>query len=231
MDNVWPVGEFILAFMAFLVSHRLPAHPHVRRVLTDRLGTRGFLLAYSALSILLLGWVFAAAGRAPYIPLWETGPVLAHLALLAMAAAFLLACLSVGRPNPFSFGGAHNDRFDPARPGIVRLTRHPLLAALALWSGAHLLANGDGVHVLLFGSFLLFSIAGRRVLDRRCRERMGEHWQALADAVETAPLCAVLFLLGPTLLRGILAFALLGLVLLLHPLLFGVDPLGAYFLP
>lgn len=231
MDSVWPVGEFILAFAAFLVSHRLPAHPNVRRVLTGRFGTRGFLLAYSALSILLLGWVFAAAARAPYIPLWETGPVLAHLALLAMAAAFLLACLSLGRPNPFSFGGMHNDRFDPAKPGIVRLTRHPLLAALALWSGAHLLANGDGVHVLLFGSFLLFSIAGSRVMDRRSRDRMGEHWQALADAVETAPLCAVLFPLGPTLLRGILAFALLVLLLLLHPLLFGVDPLGAYFLP
>lgn len=231
MDSMWPVGEFILAFTVFLVSHRLPAHPHVRRMLTDRLGTRGFLLAYSALSILLLGWVFVAAGRAPYIPLWETGPLLAHLALVAMVGAFLLACLSLGRPNPFSFGGARNDRFDPAQPGLVRLTRHPLLAALALWSGAHLLANGDGVHVLLFGSFLLFSMAGRRVLDRRCRQRMGATWQVLADAVAAAPLSATLFPLGPTVLRTILAFVLLGLVLLLHPLLFGVDPLGAYFLP
>ena len=231
MDSVFSVGELLLAFTVFLVSHRLPAHPKVRGVLTDRLGVRGFVLAYSALSVLLLGWVFAAAGRAPYIPLWETGPALAHLALVAMAAAFLLACLSLGRPNPFSFGGACNDRFDPARPGMVRLTRHPLLAALALWSGAHLLANGDGVHVLLFGSFLLFSIAGYRVLDRRCRDRMGPSWQVLADAVAAAPLSAALSPPGPTLLRGFVAFFLLGLVLLLHPLLFGVDPLGAYFLP
>ncbi|MFV3131486.1 NnrU family protein [Niveispirillum sp. KHB5.9] len=231
MDSVLPLGEFILAFAAFLASHRLPMHPQVRGVLTNRLGTHGFLLAYSALSVLLLGWVFGAAGRAPYIPLWGTSPALAHLALVAMAMAFLLACLTLGRPNPFSFGGARNDHFNPARPGMVRLTRHPLLAALALWSGAHLLANGDGVHVLLFGSFLLFSIAGYRVLDRRCRDRMGPSWRALADAVAAAPLSAALFPLGPTILRAMLAFLLLGLVLLLHPLLFGVDPLGAYFLP
>lgn len=120
MDSVLPIGEFILAFAAFLVSHWLPTRPQMRSMLTRRLGARGFLL---------------------------------------------------------------------------------------------------------------FSIAGRRVMDRRCRDRMGERWQALAGAVAVAHLAAALFPPGPTLMRGILAFALLGLVLLLHPLLFGVDPLESCFLP
>nr|WP_299880523.1 NnrU family protein [uncultured Sulfitobacter sp.] len=44
--------------------------------------------------------------------------------------------MSLGRPNPFSFGGSRNAQFDPAHPGLVRFMRHPLLVALALWGHA-----------------------------------------------------------------------------------------------
>ena len=70
---------------------------------------------------------------------------------LGMFAVCLILALSIARPNPFSFGGAQNARFDPARPGIVRWVRHPILLSLALWAGLHLLPNGDLSHVILFG--------------------------------------------------------------------------------
>jgi uncharacterized membrane protein len=38
---------------------------------------------------------------------------------------------------------------------------HPMLAALAIWAFAHLLANGDLASLLLFGSFLAFAVIDR----------------------------------------------------------------------
>ena len=135
--------ELAVAFAAFMGTHPLPARPALRRHLTNRLGTRLYLLLYSAISLMLLWWLVAAAGRAPHVPLWEPAAWQMNTTFLAMAAACILLALAVGRPNPFSFGGGDPAHFDPRRPGIVGLTRHPILLAAALWAGAHLLANGD----------------------------------------------------------------------------------------
>lgn len=231
MAGLADFGEFALAFTAFLASHRIPSSARMRDKLVGRLGGGGFTLAYSALSILLLAWVFEAAARAPYVGLWETGTRLAHVTLTAMVLSFLLAALSLGRPNPFSFGGAQNARFDPQRPGIIRLTRHPLLLALMLWSGGHLLANGDLVHVILFGSFALFAGGGMRLLDRRAKRQMGARWVETLQEVRSVPLSFVFRPARPQALRAVFALAAIAGVLALHPLLFGVDPWGAYFMP
>jgi uncharacterized membrane protein len=39
-----------------------------------RLGHAGFGIAYTDLSLALLAWLIAAAGRAPYVPLWDWVP-------------------------------------------------------------------------------------------------------------------------------------------------------------
>ena len=134
-------GEYALAFGAFFLTHSVPIRPPVRPSLVARLGHAGFGLIYSALSLGVLAWLIGAAGRAPYLPLWPWAPWQNHVVLMVMLPVCLILALAIARPNPFSFGGAQNDRFDPARPGLMRLTRHPLLLALALWSGAHLLAT------------------------------------------------------------------------------------------
>ncbi len=44
-------------------------------------------------------------------------------------------------------------------PGnIKRMTAHPMLWGVTLWSLLHLLANGDLAGLLLFGSFGLYSV-------------------------------------------------------------------------
>lgn len=221
--------EFALAFLAFFIAHALPVRSPVKARLVAVLGPRGFTLAYSLLSLALLAWLIGAASRAPFLPLWNWAPWQAFVPLSAMAAACLLVALSLGRPNPFSFGGRHNDRFDPARPGLLRWTRHPLLAALALWAAAHIPPNGDLAHLLLFGSFATFALLGMPLIDRRKRRQMGGQWDELvtrmreaakpADAEVTADLAADL----PWRLSA--AALLYALLLLLHPLLFGVSPL------
>jgi uncharacterized membrane protein len=217
--------EFILAYAVFFLSHSLPVRPPLRPVLEARLGSTGFTLAYSALSLGVLAWLIAAAGRAPFVPLWGWAPWQAHVPLVVMAAVCVILALSIARPNPFSFGGMRNVRFDPARPGIVRWSRHPLLLALALWAAAHLVPNGDLAHVILFGTFAAFALLGGRLIDRRKRRELGPDWPRLRAAVAGAPRVPRPAS-GDTVLRLAAAVALYAALLWAHPYLFGVSPLS-----
>jgi uncharacterized membrane protein len=173
-------GELGVALALFIAAHLLPARPAVRSRLAAVLGERLYLALYSLVSLALLGWLITAAGTAPYVPLWEPAPWQRWTAALLMAPACLLLTLGIGVPSPLSLGGG-TTRSDPEHPGIVGIVRHPLLWALALWSAAHLLANGDLAHILLFGGFLALALAGMAALDRRSRARLGvEEWRRLA---------------------------------------------------
>lgn len=217
--------EFALAFAVFFASHGAPVRPPLRPWLEARLGARGFTIAYSAVSLAVLAWLIGAAGRAPYVPLWGWAPWQAHVVLAAMLAASMIVALAVARPNPFSFGGTGNERFDPARAGIVRVMRHPFLVVLALWAGAHILPNGDLAHVLVFGAFAVFALAGGPLVARRKRRNGGPaELDGLRAHVLAAPLIASFPPLetGLRLVGGGLVYA--GLIAL-HPLVFGVSPL------
>lgn len=216
--------EFALAYVVFFLSHSLPVRPPLRAWFQARLGASGFTLAYSVLSLAVLAWLIGAAGRAPHVPLWGWAPWQVHVPLTVMGPVCLILALSIGRPNPFSFGGARNDQFDPARPGIVRWSRHPLLAALALWAAAHVVPNGDLAHVILFGTFAGFAVLGGRLIDRRKRREMGSEWQRLRAAEKRAPLLFLRASSG-TLARLVAGTVLYAALIWVHPVLFGVSPL------
>jgi uncharacterized membrane protein len=218
--------EYILAFAAFFLSHSLPLRPAVKEALVARLGRQGFGICYSALSLGVLYWLVVAAGRAPFVPLWERAGWHGHVTLAAMLGVCLLVALAVGRPNPFSFGGRDGAGFDAARPGLIRYTRHPLLWALALWALAHMLPNGDLAHVLLFGLFAGFALLGQWIVDRRRKRLMGAEWARLNAARRAAPLWPP----RPASWSGTavrLGLGLAGFALLVaaHPAVIGVSPL------
>jgi len=141
-----------------------------------------------------------------------------------MGVVCMLLALSIGRPNPFSFGSAGNEAFDAARPGVVRISRHPLLLALGLWAFAHMVPNGDLAHVLLFGVFALFAGFGGRLVDRRKRREMGEAWPQLRDAVAEVP-CQLGQPFTDTALRLGAGLVLYAALIWLHPYISGVSPL------
>jgi len=216
-------NEFAFAFAAFFLTHSIPIRPPLRPWAVARLGHAGFGIAYSALSLAVLAWLIAAAGRAPYVPLWDWAPWQNHVVLAVMLPVCVILSLAIARPNPFSFGGAQNDRFDPASPGIVRLTRHPLLLALGIWSAAHILPNGDVAHVILFGTFAGFAMLGGRLVDRRRQREMGQRWHDLRAALSECP--ASLSLTADTVLRLAAGLMLYAGLIWLHALVIGVDPL------
>lgn len=223
-------GEFAGAFGLFLLSHALPARPALRRRLAGALSERGYLVLYSLLSVAALAWLVVAAGRAPYLALWSAAPWQWWVPNLAMPLACLLVAFGTATPNPLSFGG-RTAGFDPERPGVAGLARHPLLWAIALWAGMHAVPNGDLAHVLLFGGFAGFALLGMRAVDRRRRRQIGaEAWTRLARRTSFWP--------GAALVSGrwrpatlpspgrLVAAALLWLALLvLHGPIIGVTPL------
>ncbi|SEQ48491.1 NnrU family protein [Thalassovita taeanensis] len=217
---------FAAAFALFLFTHSIPLRPPVKTRLVARLGARGFTLAYSALSLAALGWLIHAAGRAPYIELWGRAAWQNHAALAAMALVCLILAISFRRPNPFSFGGARNDIFACDNPGVIRWLRHPMLAALAIWSMAHLIPNGDLAHVMLFGTFAGFSFMGMWIVDRRKRREMGATgWQCLWTDVQRGPLVPTPRSWARLLIRVGCGVALYMVLIALHPAMFGVSPL------
>ncbi len=218
-------AEFAAALVLFLLSHAVPVRPPVRPWLVARLGARGYFIAYSLLSLALLGWLIVAAARAPYVEVIPPAGWLRWVPVLVMPLACLLAVVGVAGGNPLSIGGIGKERFDPDRPGVLALTRHPLLLAILLWALAHLPANGDLAHVILFGLFAAFSALGMAAIDRRYRRALGEEtWASLARNT------ARLSLRGALQIRPapgqIAAAGLLYAVLIwLHPAIIGVSPL------
>ncbi len=126
--------EYVLAWACFLGAHVIPAMPRLRGRLVAILGRRGYLAAFSVTSVALLLWLIWAAGRAPWVGLWDAGMAGRWLVNIAMPVAILTGALARGLSG--------------------------LVTAFAIWAGAHLVMNGDLAHAILFGGMLAFALSG-----------------------------------------------------------------------
>jgi uncharacterized membrane protein len=214
--------EFAAALALFLASHAIPVRPPVRPWLVARLGLRGYVIGYSLLSLLILVWLVGAAGRAPYVAVLPDAEPLRWAPLVVMPLACLLAVAGMMRQNPLSFGGLGRREYDPEHPGVLAATRHPLLVAMMLWGGAHVLANGDLAHVLLFGLFAGFARVGMLLIDGRKRRQLGAaEWSRLARGTQLLHLRRLRATLPELALAGLLFVALLHL----HAPVIGYAPI------
>ncbi|MBI3444000.1 MAG: NnrU family protein [Magnetospirillum sp.] len=217
-------GHLVMAVAAFLGAHSLTNLRPLRHWAEARLGKTGFYGGYSVLSTLLLVWVVAAAIDAPTIVMWEQRGWMRWAPLLAMPFTCLLLAAGMTSPNPFSIGPGGRG-YDPCRPGIVRLTRHPIIWGLGLWSGAHIIPNGHLAGLMLFVPLFVLCLVGSRVLDAKRRQSLGwEQWQDWAERA-AGPLDwrALLAELGwVRITSGIVLYPVL---IALHPLVIGLSPL------
>ena len=222
--------EFCIALTAFLVAHLIPASRSLRARLILLMGRTAYLVAYSILSLVLLGWLIVAAQRADTVWLWDPAPWQWHVPFIAMPMATFLLVAGLLSANPLSIslrGGT--------TPGpITAITRHPVLWAFLIWATAHIPPNGTGVALLLFGAMALFSLFGFILLDLKARKRLGpERWRELAAETSILPFAALLSgrarwnVLRPLILPALIAAALyVWFVLQGHALLIGPDPLA-----
>ena len=219
-----------LATAFFLASHIGISSTPLRGALVRALGEKPYLGLYSLVATGGLVWMAVAYAGAPVQYLWSPSGVLRYVPLVVMPFALILlvAGLTIGNPTLVSQEGALR-REEPAR-GILRVTRHPVQWALALWAAAHLLANGDVASLLFFGGLLLLALAGPYLMDARKAATLGEEWAAFAARTSTLPFAAIVA--GRNRLDlgeigwwrvGLALVAYAGL-LVVHSYLFGVAP-------
>jgi uncharacterized membrane protein len=186
----------LLASLLFLGTHLGMSSTVLRGQLVAMLGERGYLAAYSLVAIFTLGyliWVYGALPRYEY--LWLPSPTLYLVAKLMMpfATVLLIGGFMVRNPTAVGMEGLLREpqAGDSLSRGVTRITRHPFQWAVVIWAVAHLIANGDRVSVVFFGTFLILGLAGGVLIDRKKAERLGDAWQPYARATSNVPFAAI----------------------------------------
>ena len=192
------MGILIVGLVIFLGMHsiRLVAEPW-RNAQVERLGERpwkGIYSLVSAAGLALIIWGYAVARREPTL-LWVPPVGAQHLTALLVLIAFVLLAAADVKGNR-----------------IKRWVGHPMTAGVAIWAIGHLLANGTAHDVLLFGAFLVWSVASFLVWRRRDRIA-GTQYPAGTAGRDVV-----------TVVAGIAAFVVFALFL--HGWLIGVRPFG-----
>ncbi|MBF0093795.1 MAG: NnrU family protein [Alphaproteobacteria bacterium] len=217
-ETLWPL---VVAVAAFVASHLVPATPAVRGRLIRRLGGRGYFLGYGLLSLVLVAMVAVTFRAAPHVEVWPQEPWMRWLPILTMPVASVLILAGMTTPNPFSVGPTGRG-FDPARPGLLRLTRHPVLWGMTIWAAPHAVVNGDVAALLLFVPMLALSLLGIPWLEWKRRLALGADFDRLAAAT-SRPRTFSLMEVG--FWRIGLGLVLYAVLTWLHPVLLGVSPL------
>jgi uncharacterized membrane protein len=165
-----------------------------------------------------------AYGQAPRLPLWD-GP--RWLPMLVMPFAFILVASGYVR-NPMLVGAEKILKSpEPAR-GMIRITRHPLMWAVILWSLAHIAARGDARSMVFFGTFFVLAALGTVLMD--ARKKSNPDWPRFEAATSNIPFLAVargrnrIAWREIGLLLPAIGFGLYALFFALHPALFGARP-------
>jgi uncharacterized membrane protein len=155
---------------------------------------KGIYSALSAIGFVLIVWGFVRA-RYDAPDVWTPLPAARHITMLLMLIALILLASYLFK-----------------RSYTAVLTHHPMLWSVLLWSAGHLIANGSAADLVLFGAFLIWSIAD--LVSSYARDRRNSVVYPRPELGATAGAVVV----------GLVAYAILlgGL----HLWLFGVSPLG-----
>jgi uncharacterized membrane protein len=183
--------SLVIAGVAFCGSHVLLSSTRLRGSLRDQLGERGFLAVYSLTSLVIFAWFVAAYMGAPTIVLWPRQEWTALVAVVVMPFATILLVAGYTTRNPTAVGMERSARADDPAPGILRITRHPVLWAIGLWATSHVIANGDLSSLLFFGALAVLALGGTVLIDRKKQLALGSNWPRLAEVTSNLPFAAL----------------------------------------
>lgn len=143
----------ILGLLIFLGLHSVRIFADGwRTAMRARLGENAWKGLYSLVSLAgfgLLLWGYGLARQQP-VPVWSPPVFMRHIAAPLMVLSFILLVAAYVPRN-----------------GIKARLHHPMTLAVKVWALAHLLANGTLHDIILFGSFLAWSVLLFRSARRR----------------------------------------------------------------
>jgi uncharacterized membrane protein len=219
----------LIAFsVLFPLTHIVMSHGRIRSGLIT--GVRGewpFRGLYSLVSFVTLGGSVAIFwGHRHMGPiLWQVPRIIELVvALPLMLLALVLLVLSLATPSPASMvPGSFEAR------GVLRITRHPMNMAFALFGLVHVVANGTLGDAFFFGQFVVLGIVGAYHQDARKAREKGEAYAQFGRRTSVLPFVAILRgrnrlaadeLAFPLFLVAVAAFVAL---VVFHGRLFGAD--------
>jgi uncharacterized membrane protein len=188
----------ILGLVIFLGAHSLRIFADAwrtrQRARIGELRWKAIVSLVSLAGFALLCWGFGMA-RADTIVVWLPPPWTRHVAALLVLVAFILLASA-------NLKGTR----------IKAALGHPMTLAVKVWALAHLVANGTLADIVLFGSFLAWSVLAFASARRRDRAA-GTVYPALGIGRDIGAVVV-----------GVLAWAIFARYL--HLWLTGVRPLG-----
>lgn len=188
---------FILGLVLFFGIHMLPFYPEYRALIIEKMDNdmvdeEGlYKLVFGIISLLGLIFIGIGKGSMEFIGLWDTPVFFRYVAVVLIPVSFILM-VAAYMPN-----------------NIKRYVPHPMLTGVIIWAATHLMVNGDVAAIILFGSFVVYSIVAIKLANRRQYDESG-----VQDIQETIPVVKDAIVIG---------IAMLGFLLLLwlHKFLFG----------
>jgi uncharacterized membrane protein len=147
---------FVLGLLIFLGVHSTRIFANgTRNAFIAQRGPKawnGLITVLSLASFALLVWGFGQARQQPTV-LWATPGWAKHVAALLTLISFVLVTAAYVPGN-----------------SIKAALHHPMTLGVKVWAFAHLIANNTLAELLLFGGFLVWSIALFATARRRDRE-------------------------------------------------------------
>jgi uncharacterized membrane protein len=196
----------ILGLVLFLGAHSVRIFADDWRSRTiEAWGEKAFKGIYAVVSLvgfyaLIVG--YSEARMQPFV-IWQPPTATRHISVLLMLFASILLVATYIPRNHFK----------------VRMG-HPMILSVKVWALSHLLANGNLADLVLFGTFLAWSVLIFRV--SRARDRANAAAQSMEELAQVpqAKLTATLaaFVLGALLWASITFH--------LHALVVGISPMG-----
>jgi uncharacterized membrane protein len=230
---------FFCAAAAFLALHLVVAGTRVRDGIVRTVGEGAYLGLFSLASVGGIAWLAlsynAAQASGDDRLVYNLGRGVRDLGIPVMLLAFALGVTGLMLPNPTSV--KQEGAVARAPKGVLRITRHPFLWGVALWSAFHLAANGDEASVVLFGTLLILALAGTASIDAKRRAKLGDAWAPFAVRTSNVPFAAILagrnrFSAGETFdWRFFGSLAIFVAVLLGHARVIGVSPFPGGWVP
>lgn len=231
MINLWAAAAF------FLALHLLVSGTGLRSRLVGAIGEKPYMALFSLASIGGIAWLCMAYNATDDVPnrLYWVAPIwLVHAAPLVMIIAFLFALIGLTTPNPTAVKAeALIDKPDTIR-GMLRITRHPFLWAVMIWSALHLGLNGDRASIIFFGTYLLLAALGTLSIDEKRKKALGVRWAGFVSQTSNVPFGAIIASRNRLVIselgwwRILLGLVFFGALFYGHLWLFGVSPVPGW---
>ncbi len=218
-----------LACAFFLAIHLLISGTEAKALIIEKIGGAAWYALFSLVSIGGFLWMciafFVALSNHGNPAFWGAPLFLKVIALVVNFFAFLLVVLGVTTPSPTNLLALHRMP-ERAVYGVVRISRHPVLAGIAIWALMHFICNGNVASWLFFGSLIALSAIGANNIDRKREAEMGHVYASIRKRTSIIPFVAIIE--GRTafapeelgIARLFLAASMFSVFLVLHEMLF-----------